>query len=62
MDQLAGFTEKARKLALERFRLIQRHSESDEAGAPIGTFRLAADSESLQELVITAVKIVNCQA
>jgi hypothetical protein len=29
MDQLAGLTEKARKLALGRFRLLQPHLEDD---------------------------------
>src|SRR6266478_516451 len=29
MDQLAGLTEEARKLALERFRLLQPHLEDD---------------------------------
>jgi hypothetical protein len=29
MDQLAGFTEEARKLALDRFRLIQPHLEQN---------------------------------
>jgi hypothetical protein len=29
MDQLAGLAEEARKLALERFRLLQPHLEDD---------------------------------
>src|ERR1022692_43092 len=29
MDQLAGLTEEARKLALDRFRLLQPHLEDD---------------------------------
>jgi putative transposase len=31
MDQLAGLTEEARKLALDRFRLIQPHLEQDQS-------------------------------
>src|SRR5450432_2205921 len=31
MDQLAGLTEEARKLALDRFRLLQPHLEDDRA-------------------------------
>ena len=31
MDQLAGFTEEARKLALDRFRLIQPHLEQNQS-------------------------------
>lgn len=45
MDQLAGLTEEARKLALERFRMLQPHLEDDRplkavaaaAGIPFGT-------------------------
>ena len=36
--------------------LEQHRSESDEAGAPIGMFRLAADPESLQKLLEYAVE------
>ena len=31
MDELAGFTEKARKLALDRFRLLQPHLEQNQS-------------------------------
>jgi hypothetical protein len=31
MDQLAGLTEEARKLALDRFRLIQPHLEQNQS-------------------------------
>jgi len=45
MEQLVGFTEEARKLALDRFRLIQPHLEqnqslqsvADAAGVPYRT-------------------------
>ena len=45
MDQLAGLTEEARKLALDRFRLLQPHLEDDRplkavaaaAGIPVRT-------------------------
>jgi putative transposase len=31
MDELEGFTEEARKLALDRFRLIQPHLEQNQS-------------------------------